>query len=93
MEKNHLNEEKLLEAIESLRSEIDRLKDTDAQASQRLNGLLEDLEHKLEHPDDEAHHHTLLENLRQSIEHFEVEHPNATGIVNHIMTMLSNLGI
>ena len=34
-----------------------------------------------------------MHGLRDAIERFEVEHPRATGVVNDIMVVLSNMGI
>jgi hypothetical protein len=58
-----------------------------------LQALLADIEHRLDNPDDEARNASLLDELRKSVEQFEVEHPRATGIRNHIMVTLSNMGI
>ncbi|MBF0279454.1 MAG: DUF4404 family protein [SAR324 cluster bacterium] len=93
MDHHPLNEEALRQSIENLRSEIDKLTESDEQAMRRLSRLLTDLEHKLENPDDAEHHESLMDMLGQSIEQFEVQHPAATGVLNHIMTMLGNMGI
>ena len=65
----------------------------DALCSASLNGRADELERRLEQPEDEELHHHVVGSVREAIEHFEVEHPTATGILNHIMVTLSNMGI
>jgi predicted nucleic acid-binding Zn-ribbon protein len=83
--------QKLTETISALRAEIAQLHTDDAESKQRLEQLVENLENKLEHPDDDDHH--LDEGIKDSITHFEVTHPRITAILNDIMMTLSNMGI
>lgn len=83
----------LKEGLERLRAELEALDAREEATRRRLEGLIGDLEHKLEHPDDEEHHHNLVDRMREAAEEFGVEHPRAAGILNHIMMTLSNLGI
>ena len=83
--------QKLTETLDALRAEIDQLHTDDAESKQRLEKLVENLEKKLEHPDDDDHH--LDEGIKDSITHFEVTHPRVTAILNDIMMTLSNMGI
>ncbi len=87
-----MDEKQLKESLAQLRAEIHRLEAGDDQARERLNGLVADIERRLSHPDREVHD-SLMANLRSAIEHFEVAHPRATGILNHIMVTLGNMGI
>jgi hypothetical protein len=41
----------------------------------------------------EESHDTLVNNVQESIRQLEVEHPRTTGVLNHIMVALSNMGI
>ncbi|HAK53850.1 MAG TPA: hypothetical protein DCP38_00005, partial [Acidobacteria bacterium] len=50
------------------------------------------VETRLETPDDIAHHHSLVQDLRQSTLQLEVSHPRATAILNQIMAALGNMG-
>ncbi len=82
----------LRESLEKLRREIERLDPGDRQSKERLNALIVDLELKLSQPESQ-HHDNLIDNVREGIEHFEVEHPRITYILNHIMVTLGNMGI
>ena len=46
-----------------------------------------------QNPDDAEHHASVIARLEDAISRFEVEHPRATGILNHIMVTLGNMGI
>jgi membrane dipeptidase len=88
-----LPKRELERSVEELRSEVAALGERDRTAQRRLESLITDLEHKIEHPADAEHHRTLVDNLRETIEQFEVKHPTATGVLNHIMVTLGNMGI
>ena len=88
-----MHSDKLREALEELRAEINHADLNDGPARERLNTLISDLERKLEHPDDEEHHASLLGNVKDSIGQLELEHPRATTILNQIMTSLGGIGI
>jgi hypothetical protein len=78
--------------IADLRDEIDQLSDDDVRAKQRLSQLVESLEQRLADPAS-AEHDKLVDNVQETIRQFEVEHPRTTGVLNHIMMTLSNMGI
>ncbi len=82
---------KLQDSLERLRDEINHLASDDSESRSRLNQLISELEIKLDNPEDE--NEGLIDNLRESIQHFEAEHPRATAIMNDIMVTLSNMGI
>jgi seryl-tRNA synthetase len=79
-------------AIFNLRNEIEQLGDSHPELKARLEGLLDELEDKLEATDDENHLH-LVEDMKEAVSQFEVEHPTITGVVNELMVALSNMGI
>ncbi|MGR9107176.1 MAG: DUF4404 family protein [Gammaproteobacteria bacterium] len=85
--------EQLEETLAALRREVSKLSDLDPESTQKLESLIENLEIKLESPDDIEHHHSLTEGLSDSLTHFEVSHPRLTGILNDVMMALSNMGI
>ncbi|CAL1241730.1 DUF4404 family protein [Candidatus Methylocalor cossyra] len=85
-------EKEVSEALFSLRSEIDRLEGKNPELKARLEGLLDELENRLEAAEDENHLH-LVEDMKEAVSQFEVEHPTLTGILNELMVALSNLGI
>lgn len=80
------------EAIFNLRQEIEQLGDSNPELKGRLEGLLDELEDKLEASEDENHLH-LVEDMKEAVSQFEVEHPTITGVVNELMVALSNMGI
>jgi hypothetical protein len=82
---------KLHKSLERLRDEVNHLAADDIESRERLNNLITDLEVKLARPEDEDE--GLMDNLKESIQHFEAEHPRATAILNDIMVTLSNMGI
>ncbi len=90
---NKMTNTKLHEELERLRSEVNRLTDDNIDAKEKLNLLISDIEKKLEKPSDEAHHRNLIEDIRNTINQFETDHPRATAILNDIMVTLSNMGI
>lgn len=84
---------KLEQDLESLREALGRIPPDDQDTRAQLQQHIEDIEKKLEHPEDEQHHHDLVEGLKKSIARFEADHPRATAILNDIMVTLSNMGI
>ena len=80
------------EAIFQLRKEIEGLGDQNPELRARLEALLNELEDRLEATDDASHLH-LVENMKDTVAQFELEHPRLTGILNELMVTLSNLGI
>ena len=84
---------KLHEELERLRSEVNKVTDDNIDAKEKLNLLISDIEKKLDKPSDETHHRNLTENISNSINQFETDHPRATAILNDIMVTLSNMGI
>lgn len=88
-----MNEQKIFDALEELRQEIEKLEISDPKNKERLTGLVQSIEQRMipgvvdtEQPD-------LIEEVKDVVTQFEVEHPRITGILNDIMMALSNLGI
>ncbi len=87
-----MSKEKISESIELLRSEIANLKVEDTAAKARLDSLVAELESGLTEPEP-ASAATLNDSVKELIEHFEVEHPRITGVLNDLMVTLSGMGI
>ncbi|MGX2040957.1 DUF4404 family protein [Methylocaldum sp. MU1018] len=87
-----MTEKEISEALFNLRTEIEHLKTSDPEVRARLETLLSDLERQLEASEDEYRLH-LVDDMKEAISQFEVEHPRVTGILNDLMVALSNLGI
>jgi len=83
-------EKEVSEALFNLRNEIERL--SEAELKDRLEGLLDDLEDNMSAEEDPNHLH-IVEDMKEALSQFEVDHPTLTGIVNELMVTLSNLGI
>ncbi len=87
-----MTEQQLRKNIESLRAEIAQISDNKAEAKNRLNTLINDIETSL-NTKEEGKEDTLIPYLRDAVSHFETEHPRTTAILNDIMVTLSNMGI
>ena len=88
-----MSRDELQKSLDALRAEVEKLEAGDKEARQRLDLLIADIETRLANPGDLEHHETLVENIRDTITEFEVSHPRTTGILNHIMVTLANMGI
>ena len=88
-----MSKQDLQESLDRLHAEVDKLQAKDELLRQRLDRLISDVERQIEGPEDEQHAATLIGDLQKQIEQFETEHPRVTGILNHIMVTLSNMGI
>jgi len=86
-------ENKLRDDIEKLRNEIENLSANEDISKEKLEMLLQDIEYGLETEEQNKNQSELLAGLKESVEHFETEHPRATAIINDIMVTLSNMGI
>ncbi|MDH3694525.1 MAG: DUF4404 family protein [Gammaproteobacteria bacterium] len=83
----------LRKLLAELNDEIDSLEPDNENAKQKLGQLVQDLEQRLDNPDDASDHDGVVANVQDTIRQLEVEHPRATGILNNIMMTLSNMGI
>lgn len=88
-----MTDQQLQSDLERLRAEVNALGKDNPAAQQKLNSLISDIEEKLEASDLKDDNEGLIDNLKDSIHHFETEHPRATAILNDIMVTLSNMGI
>lgn len=79
--------------LETLRGQVNELAAGDPDSMQRLNGLIADIERRLEDSPQSHEHIHLLARMEDTIHHFEVEHPRATAILNDIMVTLASMGI
>ena len=87
-----MSNEELRQSLSELRAELERLKAEEAAVREKLDALIAGVETRLETPDDIAHHHSLVRDLRRSTLQLEVSHPRATAILNQIMAALGNIG-
>lgn len=85
-------EKEINEALFTLRREVEQLEDSQPELKQKLDTLLTELEERLESTED-SHQLHLVEDFKEALSNFEIEHPTATGVLNDLMVTLSNLGI
>ncbi|MCH7696865.1 MAG: DUF4404 family protein [Proteobacteria bacterium] len=83
----------LKDGLKKLRAEVNDVTSENAEAKDKLNTLINDIEKKLAEPDNTTHHNNLIQDIKDTISQFESEHPRATAILNDIMVSLSNMGI
>jgi len=88
-----MSENKLRDDIEKLRDEIKTLSTDEDISKERLENILQEIESGLETDSQNNRQPELLAGLKESVGHFETEHPRATAIINDIMVTLSNMGI
>jgi hypothetical protein len=65
----------------------------DEVSKQKLQSLSQELEKKLQNPEDDQVHEDLAGRLDEAVLHFEVSHPTLTAILNDIMVKLGSMGI
>ena len=85
-------EQQLRNNLEKLRAEIDQIADSDTQTKAKLDALINDIEASID-PEQDSEDIKLVQNIKDTLTHFETEHPRATAILNDIMVTLSNMGI
>lgn len=83
----------LRNSIQQLQSEIHKAEAGDQAALGHLHQLAMDIETALGEGGETARHQSLVARFREQVEQLEVQHPQATAILNEIMMTLSNLGI
>jgi hypothetical protein len=88
-----VDEAQLKDQFLKLREEVGRLPPEDAAARTRLGALISDIERRLSNPESSEHDAGLLDNIRETIESFELAYPRTTSILNQLMVTLSNMGI
>ena len=88
-----MSNEQLNTSLEELRAALADVDGLDEPARARIERLIADLEHQIGTPSDSGHRTSTAESLPNLIEHFEVEHPRITSILNQISVTLSGMGI
>jgi hypothetical protein len=85
-------EKEINEALFTLRQEVEQMEGSHPELKDKLDALLTQLEEKLETTEHPQQLH-LMDDFKEAISKFEVEHPTATGVLSELMLTLSNLGI
>ena len=88
-----MQDEKLRDALEQLRKEINASELGEGPERDRLNSLISDLESKLDLEQEDPPESSLIESVKDSIGQLELEYPRTTSILNQILTTLGGAGI
>ena len=86
-----MTDQKLRELLEQLHNELEQTTSVDEKGREMLAHLSTDIQKLLE-PSETADR-TILSQLQDAIDHFEVEHPTITSALSQILNTLSNAGI
>ena len=81
--------------LEEFRNQVAQAEPLDEEDRNLLLSLDKEIQRLVDRPDDETDDtpDTVLEQLQESIEHFEETHPTLTITLSQMMTVLSNAGI
>jgi hypothetical protein len=91
-----MSQDDIQHTLAELKQQLGQLSDTDAAVKQRIERLIADVEsHLTEETSDEASHghQGLIDQINESVEQFEAEHLQMTGVLRRIMQTLSDMGI
>ncbi len=86
-----MTEQKINDALDELRKQGEEI--DNPESKERLTSLVENIEQNVDYTGVSEEHQDLIEDVKDAITHFEVEHPHITGVLNEIMMTLSNSGI
>jgi len=88
-----MEDKNLTELLEQLHTELTNTKALDDKGRKLLRDLNADIQNLLERTAEAESDDSLLERLQESIDHFEVSHPELTSALSSIMNILNNAGI
>jgi aldehyde:ferredoxin oxidoreductase len=89
-EESHMSNQELRDLLEKVHAEIERTETVDDKGRELLRDLDSDIRHLLDSPENSE---DVIEQLENSIQHFEVTHPVFTTLLNRLMEILSGAGI
>jgi hypothetical protein len=79
--------------LEQLKKEIDGIQPDDAKGQELLRELSVDFRDLLERAESKQPAPSVLQRMEDSIDHFEVTHPDLTAALSNLSAILSNAGI
>ena len=89
-----MTDQNLHDLLERLHNELERTQPTDEKGREMLRHLDTDIRSLLKRSGAETEaDEPMLERLQNTIDHFEVTHPQLTMMLSEMMTILSNAGI
>jgi hypothetical protein len=84
---------KLTKLLEELRIALDNTDAVDEKGRELLRALDEDIKELLERSARGESDDSVLERMRETVDHFESTHPVFTSALSNLLTALSNAGI
>jgi hypothetical protein len=88
-----MTDKKLTRLLEQLRRELAGAKAVDQRGRELLRALDADIHSLLERKQEGRSDESLLERLKNTIDHFEDSHPALTSALSNLLTFLNNAGI
>jgi hypothetical protein len=88
-----MDDKKLRELLEELHNEIERTENVDEKGKTLLRDIGADIRELLERSGNDSARFSMIQRLEKTIEHFEVTHPDLTGSLSELLSILSNAGI
>ena len=88
-----MGDKNLSELLEQLHTELTNTEAIDDRGRELLRALNADIQKILDQTEAGESDDSLLERLQESIDHFEVTHPDLTSALSNIMNVLNNAGI
>ena len=88
-----MNDKRISELLEQLHNELGSTEAVDDKGRELLRALNADIQKILDRTSGKGSKDSLLERLQESIDHFEVTHPELTSTLSNIMNVLNNAGI
>ena len=87
--------ESLKQSLEKLHEELRNTSNIDAESKEMLKKLIKDIREVLDktEPPSGKKHQSVLEDLKEAAEKFEVSHPALAGAINLVINGLQSLGI
>jgi cell division septum initiation protein DivIVA len=79
--------------LEQLKNEIDGIQPDDKKGQELLRELSTDIRELLERAESKQPAPSVLQRMEDSIDHFEVTHPDLTAALSNLSAILSNAGI
>jgi predicted AAA+ superfamily ATPase len=88
-----MDNQKIDELLEQMHQEIKKTESVDEKGEELLHDLSEDIRNLLERTEELRLADSILQRIEQTIEHFEVTHPDLTAALSNLSAILSNAGI
>ena len=83
----------LKSSLAQLREEIKQLGEEHLAARERIDRLLEKIEESLASSSGSRERHALIDELRDTVKSFEIQHPRASSLVQEWIKALVNIGV